>query len=55
MDIVEYVERICGIELFECQKEMLRAFSKMPKDAVIVMGRHGPIILDKDGVKVTID
>lgn len=55
MDIVEYVEKVCGLELFECQKEMLRNFSKLPKDSVIVMGRHGPIILDKDGNKIPVN
>lgn len=53
MDIVEFVEKICGIQLFEYQKEMLRKFSKFPEDSVIVMGRHGPIILDKDSNRIT--
>lgn len=52
MDIVEYVEKVCVVELLTCQKEMLRTFSKIPEDAVIVMGLRGPIILDKNGKKI---
>lgn len=49
MDVVEFVEKIIGLELLESQKKLLRLYSKLPKGSRIVMGRRGPILLDKDG------
>lgn len=54
MDIVEFVEKVYGIELFECQKELLRLYADLPEGSQIVMGRNGPILLDKDGKRITI-
>lgn len=41
MDIVKYAEEVLGLELLDYQKDMLRLYSKIPKDHVIVMGRYG--------------
>lgn len=49
MDIVEFAEKIMGLDLLVYQKKLLRLYSKLPKDSKIVMGRRGPILLDKDG------
>lgn len=55
MDIIEYAEKVCGRELREYEKETLRLYSKLPKTAVLVMGRNGPIWLDKEtGKRVVI-
>mgnify|MGYP003289520909 CR=1 FL=1 len=43
MDIVDFVEKIMSIELFDYQKEMLRAISKIPPNSKIVYGRNGRI------------
>lgn len=48
MDIIEYAEKVCGRELMEYEKRMLRVYSKLPKSAVVVMTRRGPIWLDKE-------
>ena len=45
MDIVEFAERVLGIELLECQKEILRGVEKLPRDTKLVMGRRGLIIM----------
>lgn len=37
MDIVEFAERVCNIELLDYQKILLRKFSEIPKDSTIVM------------------
>lgn len=52
MDIIEYIEKVCGINLMERQKEMLRLYSALPKDCTVVMRRSGPVILDKNGDKI---
>lgn len=42
MDIVEYAEKILGLELLEYQKKLLKEISEMPKDAVLTMTPRGP-------------
>lgn len=49
LDIVEFVEKVCGVKLMEHQKELLRSYADLPEGSTIVMGKHGPIIMDKDG------
>lgn len=49
MDIVEFAEQIIGVELLEHQKRLLKAVSALPKGSRVVMGRHGPVLLDKHG------
>lgn len=49
MDIVEFAERVIGVELLEYQRQLLRTFAALPEGSRIVMGRRGPILLDKDG------
>ena len=49
MDIIEYAEKVCGRELSNHEKMTLRFYSKLPKGAVLVMGRSGPMWFDKDG------
>lgn len=41
MDVVEFAEKFMGIELFECQKQMLRELEKLGPDSNIrvVTGR----------------
>lgn len=45
MDIVEFVEKVCGIKLLEYQKQLLREFVKLsPNERQnIVYGRKGTI------------
>ena len=45
MDILEFIERVLGIELLEYQKVMLREMEKLPRDAQLVAGRRGFILL----------
>lgn len=47
------MEKIYGIELLECQKELIRSVARLPEGSRIVMGRKGPILLDKDGKLIT--
>ena len=49
MNIVEFAEKISGRKLCEYEKKAIRFYSKLPKGAVLVMGRRGPIWFDKDG------
>ena len=41
IDIVEFTEKLLGIELLEYQKNMLRKMAELPKDSKIVMDRRG--------------
>lgn len=41
MDVVEYAEKIWGVELLEYQKQMLRNFACIPRDAKIINTRLG--------------
>lgn len=52
-DIVEFVEKVYGIKLLEYQKELIRSIARLPEGSRIVMGRKGPILLDKDGKLIT--
>ena len=50
MDIVEFAEKFCGVELFECQKELLRRIDELRHEGKIYFlhGRRGPYIyIDK--------
>ncbi len=49
IDICEFVEKVYGIELLPYQKKMLKSFTDLPEGSTIVMGRKGPVFLDKDG------
>lgn len=53
MDIAEFVEKVCGIKLLQYQKEMIQSFANLPEGSCIVMGRKGPILLDKNGERIT--
>lgn len=52
-DIVEFVEKVYGIKLLEYQKELIRSIARLPEGSRIVMGRKGPILLDKNGKLIT--
>lgn len=52
MDVIEYVEKVSGIKLTVYQKEILKFYASLPKDACIVMGRRGLIILDSNGKRI---
>lgn len=52
MDIIEFIEKVYGIELWDYQKETIKAVADLPKGSTIVMGRNGPVILDKDGKRI---
>lgn len=52
MDIIEFIEKVYGIELLDYQKETIKAFADLPEGSTIVMGRNGPVILDKDGKRI---
>lgn len=52
MDIIEFIEKVYGIELLDYQKETSKAFADLPEGSIIVMGRNGPVILDKDGKRI---
>ena len=43
MDIIEFAEKICGIELLPSQKEFLKKLESMPRDQRIIWlpPRHG--------------
>lgn len=50
MDIVEFAENICGVELYDYQKEFLRKMDALRHDGKIYFlhGRRGPYIyIDK--------
>lgn len=49
MYFVEFIEEVYGIELLQYQKELLRRYADLPKGSRIVIGRDGPILLDKNG------
>lgn len=52
MDFVEFIEEVYCIELLQYQKELLRRYADLPKGSRIVIGRDGPILLDKDGKRI---
>ena len=42
MDVIEYVEKILGIRLFEYQKQLIKELSNMPRGGLQYMyGRRG--------------
>lgn len=45
MDVVEFAEKVLNIKLLEYQKVMLRKMEKLPRNAQIVAGRRGFIML----------
>lgn len=45
MDIVEFAEKFCGVELKEWQKQHIRILEKLPRGAKIVMGRGGRVYI----------
>lgn len=50
MDIVEFAEKLLGIEFLEYQKKLLREISEMPKDAVFTMTPRGPRFIDPSNI-----
>lgn len=48
MDIVEFAEKFCGVELREWQKQHIRILEKLPRGAKIVMGRGGRVYIYVD-------
>ena len=51
MDIVEYAEKVFGIELLEYQKILLRKLSLLPKDSRLIYGVDGRIhVVPKDHI-----
>ena len=52
MDIVEFAEKVSGVQLTVYQKRMLELLGNLPKDSCIVMGRKGPMILDSNGKRI---
>ena len=52
MDLTEFVEKVSGIKLTVYQKEMLKFYASLPKDACVVIGRRGPMILDGNGKRI---
>ena len=53
MDIIEYAEKVSGRTLSDHEKMTLRFYEKLPKGAVLVMSRSGPIWFDKDGNRLS--
>ena len=50
MDIVEFVEKFYGVEMYECQKELLRRMDELRHEGGVYFlhGRKGPFIyIDK--------
>lgn len=50
MDIVEFAEKFYGVELYECQKELLRRMDELRHEGRVYFlhGRKGPFIyIDK--------
>ena len=45
MDIVDFVEKVCGVELLEYQKRLLIEMQKMPRNVKIINGRKGYYII----------
>lgn len=43
MDIIEFAEKVCGIELLPYQKEFLKKLESLPRDQKLIClpGRHG--------------
>lgn len=50
MSIIEYAENICGRELTEHEKTMVRFFGRVPKGAILVPCRGGQLrLMDRNG------
>lgn len=39
-DIIEFIEKYCGVELLECQKEVIRKMYEAGPDAKIIFPRR---------------
>lgn len=48
MDIVEFAEKFMNIKLWDCQKELLRTFEKLPRGAKITSGPNGRVYIYVD-------
>ena len=48
MDIVEFAEKFCGVELHEWQKKHIRILEKLPRGARIVMAPRGRVYIYVD-------
>ena len=52
MDIVEFAEKVCNIELLESQKILLRKLSSLPEGSRIIYGFDGRYhVVPKDSIK----
>lgn len=47
MDIVEYAEKLCGRQLFEWEKRLLKELSIKPRDTrlYMIIGRRGDMCI----------
>lgn len=52
MNIVEFVETAYDLKLTEYQKALLNFYSSLPEGSTVVMSRKGPILIDKNGIKI---
>ena len=52
MNLVEFMKKVWGIKLTVYQKEILKFYTSLPRDARIVMGTQYPIILDSNGKRI---
>lgn len=41
MDVVEYVEKVMGLDLLDYQKQLLTKFASIPRDARVINTRLG--------------
>ena len=48
MDVIEYLEKIYGIELFECQEQLVKQLADLPEGSQIVMGKNRPVVIKGD-------
>ena len=48
LDMVEFAERFMNVKLYDCQKELIRAFEKIPRGAKIIMAPHGRVYIYVD-------
>lgn len=54
MTAADFIEKLLGIQMMPYQKEMVNFYANLPEGAQVVMGRKGPIVLDKDGKRLEI-
>lgn len=52
MNLVEFMKKVLGIKLTVYQKEIVKFYTSLPRDARIVMETQYPIILDSNGKRI---